>query len=178
MHVAKSFFCPLCVAVLKALTIFIVNTVLPPNFWNVVSRISLIHRLCKSNSVHTHSYFLQPGTTLTCSSITSSSSLLLSNKLNFPVRCPLSLLTLAYVNVYITISNFLTVYINQHEFFLMSFFESFVACNFLKIGCVASDNMFSVTLRSFILIAIYVAMRFKNKTFFHATQKHFSSFHY
>ena len=44
-------------------------------------------------------------------------------------------------------SNFLTVYINHCEFFLMSFLESFVTCNALTISCVASVNIFSVRLR-------------------------------
>ena len=62
-------------------------------------------------------------------------------------------------------NNFLNVYINQHEFFLMSFFESFVTCNVLKISWVANVCNFSVTLRYFILINTYVAMCLKNKTF-------------
>ena len=40
-------------------------------------------------------------------------------------------------------SNFLTVYINQHEFLLMPFYESFVACNVIKIAWVAKVNNFS-----------------------------------
>ena len=43
-------------------------------------------------------------------------------------------------------SNFLTVYINQHEFLLMSFFESFATCNVIKIAWVADVKYFSVTL--------------------------------
>ena len=72
-------------------------------------------------------------------------------------------------------TNFLTVYINQHEFFLMSFFESFVTCNIIKIAWVANVNNFSVILRYFILIATYVAMCLKSKT---QLKKHFSSFNY
>ena len=49
-------------------------------------------------------------------------------------------------------SNYLAVYINQHEFFLMSFFEFLVTCNVIKITWVANVNNFSVTLRCFILI--------------------------
>ena len=75
-------------------------------------------------------------------------------------------------------TNVLTVYTNQHEFFLMSFFESFVTCNIIKIAWVASVNNFSVTLRYFILIATYAAMCLKNKTCLYTTQKHFSSFNY
>ena len=74
-------------------------------------------------------------------------------------------------------SNFLTVY-NQHEFSLMSFFESFVTCNVIKIAWVTSVNNFSVTLKYFILIATYVTICLKNKTFLYTTQKHFSSFNY
>ena len=55
----------------------------------------------------------------------------------------------------------------------MSFFESFVACNVLKKAWVTNANNFSVTLRHFILLDTYVAMYFKNKTFLHATGKHF-----
>ena len=43
-------------------------------------------------------------------------------------------------------SNFLTAYISQHEF-LLSFFESFVTCNVIKIAWVANVNNFSVTLQ-------------------------------
>ena len=50
------------------------------------------------------------------------------------------LLTLAYVKVYTNLSNFFTVYIIQHQFFLMSFFESFVISNVLKIAWVANVN--------------------------------------
>ena len=39
-------------------------------------------------------------------------------------------------------------------------------------------NNFSVRLTCIILIATYVAMHLKNKTFLHPTQKHFSSFNY
>ena len=49
-------------------------------------------------------------------------------------------------------SNFLTIYINEHEFFL-SFCQSFVTCNVLKIAWVANVNNFRVTLKYFILIA-------------------------
>ena len=45
-------------------------------------------------------------------------------------------------------SNFLTVYINQHEFLLMSFFECLVTCNVKKIAWVADVNNFSVALTS------------------------------
>ena len=72
-------------------------------------------------------------------------------------------------------SNFLTIYINKHEFFL-SFCQSFVTCNVLKIAWVANVNNFRVTLKYFILIATYVAMCLK--TFVWETQKHFSSFNY
>ena len=44
-------------------------------------------------------------------------------------------------------SNFLTVYTNHYEFFIMSFLESFVTCNALTISWVASVNIFSVRLR-------------------------------
>ena len=53
-------------------------------------------------------------------------------------------------------SNFSTVYINQHEDLLMSFFESFVTRNVVKIAYVAEVTNFSVTPRYFILIATYV----------------------
>ena len=66
-------------------------------------------------------------------------------------------------------SNFLTVYINQHEFLLMPFFKPFVTCNVIKIAWVANVNNFILTLRylyfNFILTATYVAMCLKNKTF-------------
>ena len=76
------------------------------------------------------------------------------------------LLTLPYVKVYTSITNVLTVYINQYEFFLMPFFESFVTCNVIKIAWVANVNNFSVTLRYFILTATYFAMCLKNKRFY------------
>ena len=75
-------------------------------------------------------------------------------------------------------TNVFTVYINQHEFSLISFFESFVTCNVIKIEWVANVNNFSGTVRYYILIATYVAMCLKNKTFLYTTQKHFSSFNY
>ena len=70
-------------------------------------------------------------------------------------------------------TNVLAAFINQHEFFLMSFFESSVTCNVIKISCVANVENFNVTPRYFILTATYVAMCLKNKTFLHSTQKHF-----
>ena len=73
-------------------------------------------------------------------------------------------------------SNFLTAYINQNEFFLMPSFETFVTCNVLKIAWVANVNNFSVIFRYFVLIATYVAICLKNKTFLCTTQKHFSPF--
>ena len=36
--------------------------------------------------------------------------------------------------------NFLTVYINQHEFLLMSFFECLITCNVKKIAWVVDVN--------------------------------------
>ena len=51
------------------------------------------------------------------------------------------------------------------NFLPVSFFESFVTCKIIKIAWVANVNNFSVTLRYFILIATYVAMCLKNKTF-------------
>ena len=75
-------------------------------------------------------------------------------------------------------TNVFTVYINQHEFSLISFFESFVTCNVIKIEWVANVSNFSGTVRYYILIATYVAMCLKNKTFLYTTQKHFSSFNY
>ena len=107
VHVVKSLFRSLCVFVLKTPSIFTVNTVLPPNACNVVSRIIPAHRLCRAPQ-YTHtavvnnptntsylrheriSCFLQPGTNLTCPSLTSSSSSLLSNKLYSPIRSTLS----------------------------------------------------------------------------------------
>ena len=75
-------------------------------------------------------------------------------------------------------TNALTVCTNHHEFFLMLFFGSFVTCNVIRIVWVANVNNFSATVRYFILIATYVAMFLKNKTFLYTTQKHFSSFNY
>ena len=51
---------------------------------------------------------------------------------------------------------------------------SFVTCNILKIACVANVNNFSVIIRYFILIATYVTLSFKNKTFLHVTKKYLS----
>ena len=45
----------------------------------------------------------------------------------------------------------------------MSFFESFVTGNVIKIAWVANVSNFSVTLRYVIVIATYVAMCVKNK---------------
>ena len=73
-------------------------------------------------------------------------------------------------------SNILTVYISQNEFSLKSFFESFVTCNVLTIIWVTNVNNFSVTIRYIIIIAIYVTMCLKNKTFIRTTQKHPPSF--
>ena len=84
------------------------------------------------------------------------------------------LLISAYVKVYTNMTSILTVYINEHEFFL-SFFESFVTCNVIKIAWVANVNNFIVTLRYLILTATYVAMCLKNKTFLYTSQKHFFS---
>ena len=70
-------------------------------------------------------------------------------------------------------TNILTVYMNQHEFYLMSFFEYFVTCNATKIAWVVNVNNFSVTLRYFILTSTYVAMCLKNKTLLYTTQNHF-----
>ena len=64
------------------------------------------------------------------------------------------------------------------NFLPVSFFESFVTCNIIKIAWAANVNNFSVTLRYFILIATYVAVCLKNKTFLYTTQKHFSFFSY
>ena len=74
--------------------------------------------------------------------------------------------------------NVLTLYTNQHEFFIISFFEPFVTCNVIKSAWVAKVNNISVTLRYFILTATYVAMCLKNNTFLYTSQKHFSSFIY
>ena len=70
-------------------------------------------------------------------------------------------------------NNFLIAYINQHEFLLISFFESFVTCNVIKIAWVADVNNFSMTLRYFILITTYATMCIKNETCLHTTQKCF-----
>ena len=48
VHVVKFHFRPLRVSVLKAPTIFTINTVSPPNVCNVVSRISPTHGLCEA----------------------------------------------------------------------------------------------------------------------------------
>ena len=40
-------------------------------------------------------------------------------------------------------TNVLTVYINQHEFFIVSFFESFVTCNAIKNVWLANVKSFS-----------------------------------
>ena len=48
------------------------------------------------------------------------------------------LITLACTKVYHRMSNISTVNLNQHEFFLKSFFESFVTCNVLK-NCMSSQ---------------------------------------
>ena len=78
-------FCPLYVSILKARTIFTVNTASSPNVCNLVSHISPTYCLCKPpqythttvvnnprNTSYLHrernSCFLQPGTSLTCSS--------------------------------------------------------------------------------------------------------------
>ena len=106
VYVVKSHFRPLRVSVLKAPTIFTVNTISPPNVCNVVLRINRTHRLCEARQyIHTiavnnpantylrHeriSCFLQPSTSLARSSLTSTSSTLLSNKPFFLVRSPLS----------------------------------------------------------------------------------------
>ena len=97
-----------CVSVLKAPTIFTVNTVSPPNVCNIVSRINPTYRLCEAPqymhavvvknpaniSYWCHesiSCFLQPATGFTSSSLTSFSPTLLSNTLLFfLVRSPLS----------------------------------------------------------------------------------------
>ena len=85
VHVIKSLFCPLYVSILKARTIFTVNTASSPNVCNRVSHISPTYCLCKPpqythttvvnnprNTSYLHrernSCFLQPGTSLTCSS--------------------------------------------------------------------------------------------------------------
>ena len=95
------------VSVWKAPTILTITAALPPNICNGVSRINPTYHLCKSrqyphtavvyNPTNTSSLcdkrtscFLQPGTRLTCSSVTASSSFLLSNKPYFHVRTPLS----------------------------------------------------------------------------------------
>ena len=107
VYVVKSHFRPLRVSVLKALTIFTVNTISPSNVCNVVLRINRTHRLCEAcQYIHTiavnnpantsylrHeriSCFLQPSTSLARSSLTSTSSTLLSNKPFFLVRFPIS----------------------------------------------------------------------------------------
>ena len=59
----------------------------------------------------------------------------------------------------------------------MSFFKSFLTSD-IKIAWVADVKNFSVTLRFLILIATYVTMCLKNKTFLYTTQKNFSSFNY
>ena len=93
--VVKSHSRPLRVSVLKAPTIFTLNTVSLPNVCNVVSRISPTYCPCEApqykhtvivNNAANTSYsrhemilcFLQPGTDFTRSSLTSSSPTLLS----------------------------------------------------------------------------------------------------
>ena len=73
------------------------------------------------------------------------------------------------LKVYTNMSNYLTVYINQHKFFLMAFSEFFVTSDR---DCMGSQcEQFSGTLRYFILIASLRRNVFK--IFLHATQKHF-----
>ena len=73
------------------------------------------------------------------------------------------------LKVYTNMSNYLTVYINQHKFFLMAFSEFFVTSDR---DCMGSQcEHFSGTLRYFILIASLRRNVFK--IFLHATQKHF-----
>ena len=69
--------------------------------------------------------------------------------------------------------NFLTAYINQNEFFLLSFLKSSITCHVLKIAWVANGNNLSVILRYFILITTYVATCLKTKTLLRATQRTF-----
>ena len=107
IHEVKSPFCPLRVSVLKARTIFTIDTVSPPNVSNIVPRISPTHRLCEAPQyIHTvvvnnpantsysrHeriSFFLQPGVVFTRPSLTSFSPTFLSSKPFFFVRSPLS----------------------------------------------------------------------------------------
>ena len=84
VHKIKFLFCPL--RVLKAPTIYIVNTVIPPDVCNVVSRINPTHCICKAPQ-YTHiavvknpknttylghksiSGFLQPGIMFICNFI-------------------------------------------------------------------------------------------------------------
>ena len=54
VHLVKSHFRPLRVSVLKAPTIFTINTASPPNVCNVVSRINPTHHLCEAPQyIHT-----------------------------------------------------------------------------------------------------------------------------
>ena len=54
VHLVKSHFRPMRVSVLKAPTIFTINTASPPNVCNVVSRINPTHHLCEAPQyIHT-----------------------------------------------------------------------------------------------------------------------------
>ena len=95
------------------------------------------------------------------------------NLLFFNFLTNLFLLTLAYAKIYTNMRNFLTAYINQNEFFLLSFLKSSITCHVLKIAWVANGNNLSVILRYFILITTYVATCLKTKTLLRATQRTF-----
>lgn len=81
-----------------------------------------------------------------------------SNLLFINFLTNLILLALGDIKAYTDVSDFLTVYVNLHEFSVMSFFESFVTFNILEIAWLANVCKFSVTMRYFILIAVYIAM--------------------
>ena len=157
VYIVKSFFCPLHVSVLKASTVFTVKQALCPNICNVVSHINPTHRICKSRQ-YTHtavvnnptntSYFLHksisgfllPGASLTCSSATSSSSSLLSNKPYFPVRSPLSnnifcnsqqASCLAEINLFLILFNVILLSQSTQDLLFFNFLTNFVLLTYL-----------------------------------------------
>lgn len=113
VYVARSLSRSLCVSILKAPVIFIVNTALTPNVCNLVSSINPTYCICESPE-YTH-----------CA--------IVNNPIKIPylrhnVSQDVSLCNSLYL------SDSLTVYVDHHEFFLMSFFEPFVTRNVLKIA--------------------------------------------
>ena len=66
-------------------------------------------------------------------------------------------------------------YIKQHNHFLKLSFDCFITFNVFSITCCIDMDSFSATSKAVILVAIYIVLCLKNKTFVGRVEKHFGA---